>query len=130
MPALRIISPTAPDYADQVRALLAILRSGALVAADVGSTMDVGKTVADILTEVRTGGDRAAAALTSKLDRAVIAPDAIRVPEAEIARAHREADPEFMALVRRVAENIRVYQEHIRHRDPAPLVRGGRRLGV
>jgi histidinol dehydrogenase len=29
-----------------------------------------------------------------------------------------------------VIANVRVYQEHIRHRDPAPLVRGGRRLGV
>src|SRR5207344_3137623 len=57
-------------------------------------------------------------------------PNAIRVPESEIARAHREADPAFLALMRRVIDNIRAYQEHIRQRDPAPLVRDGRKLGV
>jgi histidinol dehydrogenase len=79
---------------------------------------------------VEKEGDRAAAALTSRLDRAQITPESIRVPEAEIARAHRQADPEFLALMRQVIANIRDYQEHIRHRDPAPLLRGGRKLGV
>jgi histidinol dehydrogenase len=130
MATLRIIAPDAPDHAAQVQALLALLRSGGLVASEERQALDVPRIVADILAEVRAGGDRAAASLTSRLDRAAIAPDAIRVPAAEIARAHREADPAFLALIRRVIANVRAYQEHIRHRDPPPLVRGGRRLGV
>jgi histidinol dehydrogenase len=127
---LRVISPDASDYDTQVQALLTVLRSGGLVASEERQAVDVAKIVSEILAEVRTGGDAAAAALTSRLDRASIAADAIQVPAAEIARAHRQADPAFLALIRQVIGNVRRYQEHIRHRDPPPLLVGGRRLGV
>ena len=42
----------------------------------------------------------------------------------------RRGRSNFLALIRKVIANIREYQEHIRVRDPAPLVRNGRRLGV
>jgi histidinol dehydrogenase len=130
MTSLRVIAPSAPDYAAQVAALVALLRGGGLVASAEKPSLDVAAIVDDILSKVQRGGDRAAAELTSRLDRAAIAPDAIRVPESAIARAHAAADPQFLALIRRAIDNIRSYQEHVRHRDPAPLVRGGRRLGV
>jgi histidinol dehydrogenase len=130
MSTLRVITPGAADYPAQVQALLAVLRSGGLVAGDERQAPDVPRIVSDILAQVQAGGDRAAAELTSRLDRASIAPQAIRVPAEDIARARREADPLFLDLMRRVIENIRAYQAHIRHRDPPPLVRGGRKLGV
>lgn len=129
MGSLKIIEASAPDYDAQVAALLRVLRSGGLVASDHGE-LDVPGIVADIIARVRKDGDRAAAELTSKLDRAQIDASAIRVPASEIARAHASADPSFLALMRRVIANIREYQEHIRHRDPSPLLRGGRTLGV
>lgn len=130
MPSLRIFD--ASDTSDRAAwdALVAALRAGGLVAAHDRGDLDVPRTVADILREVREGGDAAAARLGSKLDRADVRPETLRVAPDAIARAHREADPAFLALVRRVARNIRSYQEHIRHRDPAPLVRGTRRLGL
>jgi histidinol dehydrogenase len=127
---LRIIEPAASDYRAQIDALLALLRSGGLVASAEKQDLDVPSIVAGILARVREGGDRAAAELTNELDRASVQTGAIRVPEAEIERAHRAADPAFLSLMRRVIDNIRAYQEHIRHRDPEPLVRGGRKLGV
>jgi histidinol dehydrogenase len=130
MSSLRILDATGPEGRGEVAALIAALRAGGLVAADERHDLDVPRVVADILREVREGGDAAAARLTSKLDRAEVRPDAIRVPAEAIARARREADPSFLALVRRVAENIRAYQTHVRHRDPAALLRGGRRLGL
>ena len=63
-------------------------------------------------------------------ERPNLAPDAIRVAQAEIDAAHANAEPAFLDLVRRVARNIEAYQAHIKHRDPAPLVRDGRTLGV
>jgi histidinol dehydrogenase len=125
---LRILD--AATQRPELDALLATLRGGGLVAADEQRDLDVPKIVADILAQVAEGGDAAAAKLTSKLDRANIAPDAIRVPEDAIAAAHAKADPAFLSLVRNAAANIRAYQEHIRHRDPEPLVRGGRKLGA
>jgi histidinol dehydrogenase len=130
MSTLRLIEPSAGDYRAQIDALLHLLRSGGLVASEEKAALDVPAIVSDILAQVRAGGDRAAAALTGKLDRATIDTHSIRVPETEIARARREADPALLSLVASARENIRSYQEHIRHRDPEPLLRGGRKLGV
>jgi histidinol dehydrogenase len=128
--ALRIISSDSADYTAKVQELLAVLRSGGLVASSEQSSLDVAAIVRDILHQVASHGDEAAASLTARLDRAPITAQTICVPAAEIARAHREANPAFLSLMRRVIANIRAYQEHIRFRDPAPLVRGGRKLGV
>jgi histidinol dehydrogenase len=130
MLTLRTIDPGAPDYLAQIDTLRALLRSGGLVASVELKPLDVTAIVTEILRDIRSRGDVAAAELTAKHDRAVLHPEALRVPADDIARAHRDADPAFLGLVRRSAANIRSYQEHIRHRDPAPLVRGGRRLGV
>lgn len=130
MATLRIIEPSASDYRARVDELLTLLRSGGLLASEEQEPLDVPSIVSDILQQVREGGDEAAARLASELDRAELTAQTLRVPPEEIARAHREAEPEFLALVRRVVDNIRAYQEHILHRDPPPLVVGGRSLGV
>ena len=129
MTALRIFSPDRADYRASIQALHALLRAGELTsgAQSGGKVADV---VRSILEQVAAGGDEAAARLTSELDRAEISPHALRVPSEVLERAHRAADPELMALVRRAAENVRAYQEHILWKSPEPLARGGRRLGV
>jgi len=127
---MRLIAAGEPSGAAQIRSLVELLRGGGLIAGAEQQDIAIPDVVSDILAKVQSGGDRAAAELTSRLDRAHVAADGIRVPQAEIDRAHREADPEFLALMRRVIANIREYQNHIRHRDPAPLRRGGRSLGV
>lgn len=129
MPTLRVIAP-GPSYQAQIQELLTVLRSGGLVASAEKTSLDVPAIVRGILAQVEREGDEAAARLTAQLDRAQITPETIRVPEAEIARAQREADPAFLKLMRQVIANIREYQEHIKLRDPAPLLRGGRKLGV
>lgn len=129
-PALRIIKHSDSDYRGQIDRILALLRGGGLLAAEEKDSLDVPAIVAGILAEVRDGGDAAAAALSSKLDRAEIGSDSIRVPQADIDAAYAAAEPAFLGLIGRVRENIRAYQEHILHRDPPPLVRGGRSLGV
>jgi len=130
MATLSIIEPSADDYRARVDALLNVLRSGGLLASEERESLDVPMIVRDILQQVERGGDTAAAQLTSKLDRAELTAATLRVPAEELSRAHREAEPEFLALIRRVIANIRGYQEHILHRDPEPLVQGGRKLGL
>jgi histidinol dehydrogenase len=127
---LRVLSLDVEGARQALDALLATLRSGGLVASDEQQSLDVPSIVQGILKQVQEGGDAAAAALASKLDRAQLDPRSLRVPHGEIERAHRAADPELLALIRRVIRDIRAYQEHIRVRDPEPLVRGGRRLGL
>lgn len=110
--------------------LLQKLRAGGLVAAEESSDLDVPGIVTDILGQVRDGGDGACVALANRLDRANLSADQLHVPQAALDVAYAAADPAFLGLVRRAADNIRAYQEHILHRDPEPLVRGGRKLGV
>ena len=43
--------------------------------------------------------------------------ETLRVPEAELAEAHAGADPQLLAAVRRIAQNIREFQQAILHRD-------------
>lgn len=129
MPSVTTLTFQAPDFQQRLDALRIRLHSGALVAGGP-SGVDVPTIVADILAQVRSRGDTAAAELTSRLDRASVTAQSLRVPEAVIARAHAEADPEFLALMRSAIANIREYQRHILHHAPANLQRGGRQLGV
>lgn len=124
-----IWSHESPEFTARVDALCERLHSGNLVAASQ-TQVDVPGAVQEVLQRVRDGGDLAAAELGSRFDRANVSPETLFVPREQLARAHAEADAEFLALMREAIANIRAYQEHILWHDPPPLVRGGRRLGV
>ena len=128
--SIRVIDCKDADYGPKVRAVLEVLRGGRLTSADADSELDIPRIVQDILAKVAAGGDKAAAELTSKLDQADITPATLRVPAEVIAEAHAAAEVEFLQLVRRVAANIRQYQQSILIRPPSPLKRAGRELGV
>ena len=130
MSSLKIFDMGAAQGQSAAQALLSTLRSGGLVAAEESSDLDVHRIVSEILAEVQQGGDEACARLANRLDGAQLEAGSLHVSQEVLAAAHRDVDQEFLALMRRAADNIRAYQEHIRHRDPEPLVRGGRRLGV
>lgn len=119
----------ASDFDARLESFRARLHGGNLVAGGQPS-LNVPQTVADILDQVRIGGDRAAVNLTNRFDRANLTPATMRVSSAELARAHAAADDTFLTLMRGAIANIREYQTHIRHSSPAPLRRGGRTLGV
>ena len=125
---IRIIKTDSSQGKAAVSALRDMLRRGALTAD--AEAVDVRKIVRDIIDDVEGRRDVAAAEITSRLDRAEVTPDTIRVPKEQILDAHQAADGEFLQLVRRVSDNIREYQESILITDPPPLRRGGRTLGV
>lgn len=128
MAQLRILDHVSADFSASLEQLRRELHGGNVVAGE--QTLDVPRIVSGILEEVRSGGDAAAAALASRLDRAQLSAASLRVPAETIARAHAAADPQFLSLMRRAIANIRSYQEHILVREPPALERGGRRLGV
>jgi histidinol dehydrogenase len=130
MTALRILLSTDPDFAPQVEALRQLLCRGELQSAGSATGRGVAEIVRDIIAQVASGGDHAAARLASELDRAALRADGLHVPTAQIEQAWSAADPEFLTLVRAAAANIRAYQTQILQQAPAPLVRGGRSLGV
>jgi histidinol dehydrogenase len=127
---IRKLHPSDKNYARAIDRLLLALRGAAVVSGDDRSGAKVADIVSQIIADVSQRGDAALVELTRRIDGVKLSPRGIRVPAGAIASAHRQADPAFLALVRRVAANIRRYQRHILHRAPRPLKAGGRRLGV
>jgi histidinol dehydrogenase len=129
--AIRIIKARDPLRSRAVARLRDALRGGGLTAsARGGGRESVARTVTAILRKVASGGDRELVRLAERYDKAALTPKTLRVPPAAIRAATAAAETKFLALARRVIANIRQYQEHILIRPPAPLLRGGRELGV
>ena len=75
------------------------------------------EVVERICREIQEQGLAAVLDYSARIDNARLTPATIRVPEEDLARAHAEADREFLAAVRRVRDQIRAFQEAILHRD-------------
>ena len=127
---MQIIRQDQVDFDARVLELRDRLRAGELVASTEAKKLDVPAVVSDILHQVRTRGDDAVLELEARLDQARLTAATLRVSAEDIGKAHAAADASFLALVRRVIANIRQYQQSILHKDPPPLTRGGRTLGV
>jgi len=83
------------------------------------------EVVERICREVRTEGLPALLRYTSKLDGAELTAETLRVSDAEIEQAHARAEPEFLAAVRRIRDNILEFQRAILHRDVEVIRPGG-----
>ena len=75
------------------------------------------QVVERICDDVRDRGVVAALDYSARIDKAQLTAESLRVPEAELAQAHASADPQLLEAVRRVAENIREFQQAILHHD-------------
>ena len=128
--AMRIIVTDAPLSDPRVAELRDCLRGGVPAAAGGGEQPDVKAIVAEVIADVEARGDAAVIDLTAKIEKVAITPETMRVEAAKIRAAHESAEQAFLELVRRVAGNIREYQQAILHTDPPALRRGGRELGV
>ncbi|WP_371439531.1 histidinol dehydrogenase [Polaromonas sp.] len=125
---LRIFDLQTSDGRAAAENLRSLWHGGGITAQSGG--VDVPKVVREILSAVQRGGDRSAAELTSKLDRANILPSNIRVSEEELARAHASMDKDFLALIRLSIESVRRYQEHIKVRQIPWLQGEDRQVGI
>jgi histidinol dehydrogenase len=119
-----------PNFQHEVEALRLLLRGGSLTANDEKNDLDVPAIVRELIEQVRAGGNRAVAALTSRLDRTELGPDDLLVAPSLLEQAHAQVDAGLMKVVRQAIDNVRAYQKHIKVQAPPPLQRGGRSLGV
>jgi histidinol dehydrogenase len=81
-----------------------------------GEPLTPEQVVARIASEVREQGLAALLHYTERLDGAQLTPATIRVSPAELAAAHQQADPQFLATVRAVRANIWEFQTAILHK--------------
>ncbi len=82
-----------------------------------GEALAPQQVVTRICADVEREGLPALLHYTSKLDGAELSSASLRVSAEEIADAHAAADPEFLATVRRIRDNILEFQTAILHRD-------------
>lgn len=69
------------------------------------------KTVAEIIENIRTNGDKALFEYTLKFDKFELNKDNIRVTRDEIDAAYNELDAEYVTVIKKAKENIREYHE-------------------
>ena len=82
-----------------------------------GEPLSPQQVVERICRDVREKGLAAVLDYSARIDKAQLTADTLRVPAAELAQAHAAADPQLLEAVRRVAGNIREFQQAILHRD-------------
>jgi len=127
--SIRIMETNDPAVA----ALRELLREGGLVAAAAERGLDVRVIVAETIEDVKRRGDARVIEDTTRLHGVTLAPQELRVPQAQIDEAYRDFqknDPEFLRLMKKVIANIQQYQERILIKAPPSLSRGGRELSV
>lgn len=82
-----------------------------------GEPLSPQQVVERICNDVRQHGIAALLDYSRMLDGADLTADSIRVGAEEIKAAHRQADRDFLATVRRIQANIREFQSAILHQD-------------
>jgi histidinol dehydrogenase len=90
-----------------------------------GEPLSPAQVVERICLEVKNRGIDAVLDYSTRIDNARLSAETIRVPQAELDKAHAEADPQFLNAVRRVRENIRSFQTAILHGDVRVERQGG-----
>ncbi|QEG41640.1 histidinol dehydrogenase [Roseimaritima ulvae] len=92
-------------------------RGRALTEKVFGEPLSPVAVVQRICRDVASEGTEALLRYGRQLDNADLTPDQLRVPAADLQQAHRDADPELLATVRRIRDNVRQFQTAILHQN-------------
>jgi histidinol dehydrogenase len=84
---------------------------GNLLNRNPGSYTEYENTVNEIIDNVRKNGDKAVFEYTFKFDKSELSASTVRVTEDEIKAAYKELDPKFVEVMKKSAENIRIFHE-------------------
>ncbi|WP_029232160.1 histidinol dehydrogenase [Butyrivibrio sp. VCB2006] len=84
---------------------------GNLLGRNPGSYTQYENTVNEIIDNVRTNGDKALFEYTFKFDKCELDASKVKVTRDEIEAAYAKLSPEFVEVMKKSAENIRVFHE-------------------
>jgi histidinol dehydrogenase len=82
-----------------------------------GQPLTPQQVIEQICSDIMGRGIAAVLKYSKKLDNAELTPQTVRVSAGELAAAHAAADPQFLATIRRIRENILQFQRAILHHD-------------
>ncbi len=84
---------------------------GNLLNRNPGSYTEYENTVNEIINDIRNNGDKALFEYTAKFDKCTLDASCIKITDDEIKEAYAALDPEFIEVMKKSAENIRVFHE-------------------
>ncbi|WP_024864783.1 histidinol dehydrogenase [Butyrivibrio sp. FCS014] len=84
---------------------------GNLLNRNPGSYTEYEDTVNGIINDIRKNGDKALFEYTEKFDKCTLDANTVRITPEEIKEAYAALDPEFIEVMKKSAENIRVFHE-------------------
>ena len=91
---------------------------------------DVVSVVQEVLDDIKENGDEAVLKYTKKFDGADLTPATMRVTQAEIDEAIKEIEPDLLRIIKKAAENIRVFHEKQREEGFMMDTAKGSKIGV
>jgi len=124
--SMQRIDTRSPDAAAQIAALRQKLSPDGNVVSEAsrkktievfGEPLSPQQTVERICGDVRQRGLEAVLEYTSKLDGVELGSATLRVTTSELADAHANASPDFLATIRRIHKSLLRFQEAILHKD-------------
>lgn len=89
----------------------------ALLARETDTGADVQTIVADIIADIKTRGDAALCAYTTRFDHWECTPDRLEISRADMEAAWHAISPQDRAALELAAERVRAYHEHQLQRD-------------
>ncbi len=95
-----------------------------------GESLSPMESVKRIVNDVREKGDDALKFYSDKFEKTALSIDDFRVKEDEIEEAYKKVSPDFIKAIKNARENIRIFQEYIRVREPKPFYSNGTRIIV
>lgn len=84
---------------------------GNLLNRNPGSYTEYENTVNEIINDIRNNGDKALFEYTAKFDKCTLDASCVKITDDEIKEAYAALDPEFIEVMKKSAENIRVFHE-------------------
>ena len=84
---------------------------GNLLNRNPGSYTEYENTVNEIINDIRNNGDKALFEYTAKFDKCTLDASCIKITDDEIKEAYAALDPEFIEVMKKSAENIKVFHE-------------------
>ena len=95
-----------------------------------GEPLSPEESVKRVINDVIEKGDEALEYYSEKFEGVSLSAEKIRINTPEIEGAYKKVSPEFISAIKNARENIRIFQEHIRVREPEPLDSNGARITV
>ncbi len=95
-----------------------------------GKPLSPMESVKRIVNDVKKNGDDSLKYYSDKFEGANLSSDDFKVKDTEIEDAYKKVSKDFISAIKNARENIRIFQEYIRVREPEPFHSNGAKITI